>query len=214
MTTAKPARPATQSADTVPARERILRTAYGLFARRGIRAVGVDEVIARSGVAKATLYRHFRSKNDLVLAFLDRREAEWTIDLVGRTSQERGSTPEERLLAIFDVFDEWFHSRDEFDACSFVNVLLEMGADHPLGQASIAHLDTVREIVRSRAGEAGFGDPEGFARSFHILMKGSIITAAAGDIDAARRAKVMARSLIESASQSARHSASVTSPAS
>src|SRR5687767_9983473 len=92
----------------VPARERILSTAYHLFRRRGIRAVGVDEVIARSGVAKATLYRHFPSKNDLVLAFLDRREAEWTYGLVEARSRERGTTPEEQLLAIFDVFDDWF----------------------------------------------------------------------------------------------------------
>jgi AcrR family transcriptional regulator len=63
----------------MPARERILTTAYRLFTRRGIRAVGTDEVIAQSGVAKATLYRHFASKNDLVLAVLRRREELWTL---------------------------------------------------------------------------------------------------------------------------------------
>jgi AcrR family transcriptional regulator len=177
-------------------RERILATAYELFSRRGIRAVGIDEVISRSGVAKATLYRHFRSKDDLVLAFLARREELWTLGFVEAESHRRGSTPEARLLAIFDVFDEWFR-RDGFDACSFINVLLEMGAEHPAGRASIGHLANIRAIVRDRAAGAGLRDPDGFARSWHILMKGSIVSAAEGDLDAARRAARMAVSLID-----------------
>jgi AcrR family transcriptional regulator len=176
-------------------RERILQTAYGLFSRRGIRAVGVDEVITRSGVAKATLYRHFPSKQDLVLAFLERREQTWTIGMV-EAARRRGDTPVEQLLAIFDVFDDWFH-RDDFDACSFINVLLEMGPDDPVGQASIRHLENIRGIVRGLAKEAGLRDPDGFARSCHILMKGSIISATEGDCDAARRAQAMAKLLIE-----------------
>ena len=108
------------------ARERILDTAYDLFSRRGIRAVGVDEVVERAGVAKATLYRHFPSKDDLVLAYLQLREQRWTFDWVEAEAQRRGATPEDQLLAIFDAFDEWFHQAD-FEACSFINVLLEMG---------------------------------------------------------------------------------------
>src|SRR3954454_23026216 len=112
---------------TGSARDRILDTAYDLFSTRGIRDVGVDEVISRSGVAKATLYRHFPSKDDLVLAFLERRERLWTEDMVEAEARRRGATPEQRLLAIFDVFDDWFSRPEEFDACSFINVLLEMG---------------------------------------------------------------------------------------
>src|ERR687895_1242404 len=106
-------------------RERVLDTAYELFSRRGIRAVGIDEVVVRAGVAKATLYRHFPSKDDLVLAFLERREERWTRDWVEAEARRRGETPEEQLLAIFDAFDEWFR-RDDFEGCSFVNVLLEV----------------------------------------------------------------------------------------
>jgi AcrR family transcriptional regulator len=178
------------------ARERILETAYELFSRRGVRDVGVDEVIERAGVAKATLYRHFPSKADLVLAFLERREQRWTLGFVEAEARRRGNTGEERLLAIFDVFDEWFRA-ETFDTCSFINVLLEMGARDPLGQASIRHLDNIRTVVRRLAEEAGLRAPADFAHSWHILMKGSIIAAAEGDIDAARRAKAMARSLIE-----------------
>jgi AcrR family transcriptional regulator len=179
------------------ARERILRTAYELFSHRGIRAVGTDEVIHRAGVAKATLYRHFATKNDLVLAVLQRREQIWTHGLIEAQSELRGNSPEEQLLAIFDVMHDWFQSRDRYEGCSFINVLLELGADHPAGQASITHIDHVRDIVRHRALAAGLTDIEDFASSWHILMKGAIILAAVGDLDAALRARKMAAALIE-----------------
>jgi AcrR family transcriptional regulator len=174
------------------ARERILDTAYELFSRRGVRDVGVDEVIERAGVAKATLYRHFPSKDELVIAFLERREERWTVAWVEAEARRRGSTPEEQLLAIFELFDEWFH-RDDFEACSFINVLLEMGPAHPVGQASVRHLASIRSIVGRLAEEAALRDPDSFARSWHILMKGSIVSAAEG----AQRARSMARLLIE-----------------
>ena len=178
------------------ARERILDTAYELFSRRAIRDVGIDEVIEQAGVAKATLYRHFPSKDDLVIAFLERREERWTLAWVEAEARRRGTTPEEQLLAIFELFDEWFH-RDDFEACSFINVLLEMGPAHPAGQASVRHLASIRSVVGRLAEEAALRDPESFARSLHILMKGSIVSAAEGDAEAAQRARSMARLLIE-----------------
>jgi AcrR family transcriptional regulator len=182
---------------TPSAHERLLNAAYELFSKRGIRAVGTDEVIERAGVAKATLYRHFATKNDLVLAVLQRREELWTHGLIEAQSAQRGNTPEEQLLAIFDVLHDWFQLRDGYEGCSFINVLLELGVEHPAGQACVAHIDHVRDIVRSRAAAAGLTDVEGFASSWHILMKGAIILAEVGDLDAALRAQRMARSLIE-----------------
>ena len=177
-------------------RERILATAYDLFSRRGIRDVGIDEVIDKADVAKATLYRHFPSKDALVLAFLARREEQWTKGFVEAGARARGKTPDERLLAIFDVFHDWFAS-PEFDACSFINVLLEMGPEHEVGRSSIGHLENIRSVVRELADEAGLRDTDSFARSWHILMKGSIISAAEGDLAAAKRAQTMAKLLIE-----------------
>jgi len=177
-------------------RDRVLETAYDLFSARGIRAVGVDEIVERAGVAKATLYNHFRTKDDLVLAFLERREQRWTMDWVEAEARRRGSTPEEHLLAIFDVFGEWFR-RDDFEGCSFINVLLEMGASHPAGSASARYLNNIRTVVARLASEAGLRDPELFARSWHILMKGSIVQAAEGDVDVAKPAQALARLLIE-----------------
>jgi AcrR family transcriptional regulator len=179
-----------------PVRDRILEASYELFSRRGVRAVGVDELIERAGVAKASFYRHFPSKDDLVVAFLERREQRWTTGWVEREARRRASSPEDQLLAIFDAFDEWFR-REDFEACSFINVLLELGPGHPAGSASVRHLENIRSIVRALAEEAGLRDPGAFAHSWHILMKGSIIAAAEGDLAAAQRAQSMARRLID-----------------
>ena len=179
------------------ARERILEMAYRLFSRHGIRAVGVDTIIAHSNVAKMTLYRHFPSKDDLVLAFLERREELWTRGLVQKGVEERASAPAEKLLAIFDVFDEWFQ-REDFDGCSFINVLLEFAGDteNRIFSASVDHLANIRTFVRGLASEAGIKDPDDFARQWHILMKGCIVAAGEGDKQAARRAKEVATMLL------------------
>jgi AcrR family transcriptional regulator len=182
---------------TPDARERIVGSAYDLFSRRSVGSVGVDEVVDRAGVAKATLYRHFRSKDELVLAFLERREQVWTKEWVEDEARRRGATPEARLFAIFDLFDEWFHEED-FEGCSFINVLLETAdRSHPVGSACATHLENIRTIVTTLAEEASLRDPEAFAHSWHILMKGSIVAAGEGDQDAAKRAAEMGRLLVD-----------------
>jgi AcrR family transcriptional regulator len=178
------------------AKERVLKVAYELFSRRGVRDVGINELIERSGVAKATFYRHFPSKDDVVLAFLERRDQVWTVELIIEEARRRGTTPKEQLLSIFDVFADWFR-RDDFEACSFINILLEMGPAHPLGKASIDYLARIRGHVQALAEEAGLRHTEEFARSWHILMKGSIISAAEGDLDASGRARRMGEWLID-----------------
>lgn len=178
------------------ARERILDTAYELFSRNGIRAVGVDRVIAESGVAKMTLYRNFASKDELVLEFLRRREERWTKAWLQAEVERRETDPAERLLAIFDVFDAWFR-QDDFEGCSFVNVLLELAdTASPVRQATVVHLATIRSFLRGLAADAGVADPEDFAWRWHILMKGSIVAAGEGDVEAARRAQRIGRLLL------------------
>ena len=171
------------------ARERILDTAYDLFSRHGTRAVGVDRIIAECGIAKMTLYRNFPSKDDLILAFLDRRDELWTRAWLQAEARRRGSSPAQRLLAIFDTFEGWFRE-ENFEGCSFINVMLEVvEPDSPVRQATVRHLEAIRGFVSSLAEEAGIQDPDGFARQWHILMKGSIVSAAEGDLEAAQRAK-------------------------
>jgi AcrR family transcriptional regulator len=177
-------------------RARVLETAYRLFSQHGTRAVGVDRIIADSGVAKMTLYRNFASKDDLILAFLDLREERWTRRWLQDTVEGRATTPAQRLLAIFDVFGEWF-ARDDFEGCSFINVMLEMAdpAD-PVHRAGTAYLAGIRAFLEGLAREAGIADAATFARKWHILMKGSIIAAAEGDRDAARRAREIGQAVL------------------
>lgn len=180
------------------ARERVLRTAYELFSRRGVRGVGVDTIISQAGVAKMTFYRHFPSKDDLVLAFLQRREQLWTREWLEAAVKSRAAAPRERLLAIFDVFDEWFQ-RDDFEGCSFINVLIEMSEPgHPVKEASAAYLANIRVFLNALAADAGVAQPDDFARKWHILMKGSIVAAGEGDRLAARRARAVAGLLLDS----------------
>ena len=144
-----------------------------------------------------TLYRHFSSKDALVLAFLERREQRWTNDWLQREVELRSEDPRERLLAIFDVFDAWFQ-RGDFEGCSFINVLLEIGDPaHALHRASTDYLARIRAFVERLATEAGVADPQGFARQWHILMKGSIVAAGEGDRQAARRAQEVGALLLQ-----------------
>jgi AcrR family transcriptional regulator len=178
-------------------RERILRTAYELFCRHGIHPIGVDRITAEAGVAKMTLYRHFRSKNELAVAVLDRHAELWTRGWLAPAVEAGGHTAEERLLAIFDAFDVWFR-RDDFRGCFFTNSLLESrDARSPIGAASAAGLAEIRALVQGLAAAAGVRQPEDFAIRLQTLMVGSIVAASWGERDAARRARITAIAALE-----------------
>jgi AcrR family transcriptional regulator len=177
-------------------RERIRRAAYDLFSRLGIRAVGVDAVIAEAGVAKMTLYRNFPSKDDLVLDFLRRREELWTEQWLIAEATTRASEPGGPLLAVFDLLGEWF-ARPDFEGCPFLAALLEFREQgHPAGWAAAGHLARIRAFLRDQAALAGATDPDSLARSWHILMNGAIIAAQEGDVQAAARAREAAELLL------------------
>ena len=181
---------------TISPRERILEAAYDLFAANGVNQVGIDTILGKSGCAKASLYSSFGSKVDLAIAFLDKREAIWTRQWLETEVHRRASDPNERLLAIFDVFDGWF-GKKTFEGCSFINVLLESAADSPVRRAAAVHLAKIRAIVRALAQDANLREPDKFAQIWHMLMKGSIIAACEGNRNAAREAKCAARLIID-----------------
>jgi AcrR family transcriptional regulator len=144
-----------------------------------------------------TLYRNFASKDDLILAFLDRREEQWTRAWLQSEVEQRATTPAGRLLAIFDTFGEWF-AIDGFEGCSFINVMLELPEPgHPVRDAAVRHLAEIRAFLSRLAQRAGIADPDAFARQWHILMKGSIVAAAEGDTQAAARARELGALLLE-----------------
>ena len=177
-------------------RDRLRQAAYELFSREGVRAVGVDAIVARAGTAKMTLYRNFSSKDDLILDFLRRREQLWTHEWLEAESRRRGTSPRDQLLAIFDVFSEWFKAPD-FEGCSFITTLIEINdRDHPVQQAAVVHLANIRSYIETLAAELGVRDVDSFARKWHILMKGSILAAHEGDTAAADRAKELGELLL------------------
>jgi AcrR family transcriptional regulator len=183
--------------DAAGARERILATAHELFCRHGVRAVGIDRIVSDSGVAKTTLYRHFRSKDELAIAVLELREHEWSRNWLEAGVRER--PPAERLPAIFDLFAEWFRS-DGYAGCLFVNTLLEArDPASPVYGAAVGALLRIRAFVVGLAQDVGARDPERFAVEFQQLMFGAIVSADLGDEDAARLAKGQAAALVASA---------------
>src|SRR5213596_269679 len=129
------------------ARSRILEAAYRLFSRHGINSVGIDRIIAEAPVAKATLYHHFASKEDLVTSFLELREIRWTVDWLQSEVERLAAAGNSRALAVFDALDDWFH-RPDFEGCSFINTLLEIGdRENPIHLRAIHHLEVLRAML-------------------------------------------------------------------
>ena len=157
-------------------RDRILEVASRLFYKNGIRAVGVDTIIAQSDVAKMTFYKHFKSKDLLVLEFLKRRDELWRAWFESTVSRIEPNV-EDRPLAIFDALEERF-SRKDFRGCAFINTMVEMAdGDHMAHQAAAEHKHRVQRIVRSLLSQAGVKKSDELAKAFLLLMDGAIVTA-------------------------------------
>jgi len=176
-------------------RDRILDTVAMLFYAQGIRAVGVDLIVAEAEVAKASFYKHFPTKDDLVVAYLLRRDEMWRAwlrDAVVRLSPDPAGQP----LAIFDALSERFLSGD-FRGCAFINSIVELAnRDHAAHKAADAHKRAVAAQVGQILADAGNPDTD-LAASFVMLMDGAIVTALReGKADAARRAKMIASTLL------------------
>jgi AcrR family transcriptional regulator len=152
----------------------------------------------RRRLAKSTLYRHFpsNSKDDLVIAVLDRRDLVWTQGWLRPEVERRADSAGGRLLAIFDALDDWFHGAD-FEGCLFVNSLLETH-DHSNGvrSATVAGMTRMRDIALELAQQAGADDPSSVAQKLYMLVTGSIVGAEQGELDSARRAKEIARLIL------------------
>jgi len=170
------------------ARQRILDTAFRLFYARGLRAVGVDTIIAESGVAKATFYKHFPAKDDLVLAYLARVDGIWSGQLHDAATAA-GPEPRAQLVGLFDALGTACR-RDGYRGCAFINAAAEAVPGTPVHEATVAHKRAVLHWVRDLAAEAGAEDPDGLARSLTLLLDGGL---AAGALDADPAAAVRAR---------------------
>ncbi|MGZ4609130.1 MAG: TetR/AcrR family transcriptional regulator [Actinomycetes bacterium] len=190
---------ATPDSPTPPARggarERILETAFRLFYARGVRGVGVDTVIAESGVAKATLYKHFPRKDDLVLAYLDRIDQIWRGQLVA-AAEAAGPDPRDQLVGMFDALVTSCRT-DAYHGCAFINTAAESVAGTDVHARTVAHKGEVRAWVRETAVAAEATDPDGLARSLTLLLDGGLASGVLdGDPGAAEAAKDAARQLV------------------
>ncbi len=183
-----------------PAAERILETVSRMFYEEGIRAVGVDAIAEEADVSKITIYNNFGSKDELVAAYLRRRDERWRAVLERDTGRYEDSA--ERLLAVFDAYGDYLFDEEGYRGCAFINAAAEITDDsHPARAVIRAHKDGIREHLCVLAAEAGFEDPESLAERLLILLEGAWVTAvvrrSAEPLDSAREVAV---SLLETGS--------------
>jgi AcrR family transcriptional regulator len=156
------------------ARERLLDTAERLFYAEGVHTVGIDRVLAESGVARATLYKNFGNKEGLVGAYLDRRHERQ----VARVSAalERGGTPRERVLAVFDSQTQLF-ARPDFRGCAFAAATAEGPGGGPNEERSRTYRNYVRTVFGEILEQAGVADAESVAARLHLIYDGAQMSA-------------------------------------
>jgi AcrR family transcriptional regulator len=157
-------------------RDALLDTAEGLFARHGYRAVGIDAVLAAAGVAKMTLYKHFRSKEELIAAVLERRGNAIAAGLAKRITAAP-EDPGTRLLAVFDWLEQAVRS-PEFHGCLFIKAASEYPAAEDLPrQAAEAFKEGCRDLLEGLCRDLAVADPEGLARQLQLLFEGALVVA-------------------------------------
>ncbi len=180
-------------------RDQIVSEALSLFYQEGFNATGVDRVSSKAGVSKKTLYNHFKSKDELVMAVLRKRD-ELLRNKMMRDTERLASTAKDRLLSVFDVHDAWFKEKD-FCGCMFINAAAEFAElQDPIHMISTEHKRLVRAYLATLAKEAGASEPELLAEKLHLLIEGAIVEAhVSANKEAALLAKGMAKVFIDQA---------------
>ena len=193
--------PATPQAARTPAgqaRERILATAFRLFYAHGLRAAGIDTIIAESGVAKATFYKYFPAKDDLILAYLEHVDGVWSGQLHA-AAEAAGPDPARQLAGLFDALTTACR-RDGYRGCAFINAAAESPSGTRVHERTVAHKQSILAWITELAEEAGARDPEVLARSLTLILDGGL---ASGVLDAdpaaAAAAKATAEQLVAAA---------------
>jgi len=178
-------------------RDHLVDTALDLFHRHGFHATGIDRVLSEAGVARMTLYNHFKSKDELILAVLQRRDQLFRDWLFGRIEATAG-TPRERVLALFDAYADWF-TQEDFRGCTFINAAAEFaGANDDICAVAAEHKRLIASFVRGLVAAAGARQPDVLADRIALLLDGATVCAQvlkAGDW--ARKARAAAADLID-----------------
>ncbi|MGI5460515.1 TetR/AcrR family transcriptional regulator [Streptomyces sp. CA-249302] len=179
--------------DSAAAREQALDAAEELFYGRGIQSVGMDDIRGASGVSLKRLYQLFPAKEQLVEAYLERRDVRWR----GRLAEfvELRQDPEERILAVFEWLEGWF-GEDGFRGCAWINSYGELGATSARVVAQVrAHKQALRDYLAGLVADAGL--PGALAGQLLLLAEGAMVTAGiTGSAEPAREAREAARTLM------------------
>lgn len=186
-------------------RDELVETARGLFYEKGILATGIDTILAESGVAKMTLYKHFRSKDDLILAVLRDNEARWR-EWFRTEVERRASTPKEQLIAVFEVLSAWVNGKD-FRGCLLFNAVAECrGLDLRIQGVVLELRQGRRLFLKSLAAAAGVQDPTLLVSQLSLLIEGTIaMTLVHRDPQHAATAHATAALLIRDATARPKH---------
>ena len=187
-----------QRMNDIPSNEtkkKLLEATERLIYAGGICATGMDLIVKTSGVARKSIYRYFRTKDELVAEVLKRRDERWMRWFIDETN--RADTPSERLLSLFSVLEKWFVST-EFRGCAFINAAGEIGdADDPIRAVAKEHKSKLLAFLRQLAEEYCADDPAELALELLVLVDGAITVAlVTGNKASARSAQNVARKLL------------------
>lgn len=181
-------------ANPTAVRDRLLTAARELFYAQGVHAVGVNEIAARAGASKLSLYRYFPAKDDLVAAMLAEHSDRIHAWLVRNTTDAPAGA--DRVLSVFDLLIEWF-AQPGYRGCAVVNTVTDTRAEPRVAEIARRHLLRYRELLETRVREAGGREPRALARQLLLLIEGaSVVTAIDGDAQAGRAARRAARDLL------------------
>jgi AcrR family transcriptional regulator len=189
----------TTGARATPARERLLRIADELFYARGLHAVGIDEIIEKSGAAKATLYAHFPTKDDLIASYLRGRSVQWREHMTARLA-EAPASPIQRIDAVFAILANGCETPG-FRGCPFINAAIEYpDPQHPARLAGAEHQQWILELFRSLVVEARIRRPIRVAAQLALLYDSAMVgTQMTRNPTAASHAREVARILVDTA---------------
>jgi AcrR family transcriptional regulator len=196
---ARPAKAEARHAPKSTKRDQLLETAWRLFYRDGYHATGIDRILADAGVAKMTLYKHFRSKEELILAVLERRSQLFR-ESFSRFLEAKKRTPDQRLLGVFEWLLSWIQSK-EFRGCFFQKAMAEyQEVQDPIHQAALAHKAAFYGEIRRLVAEAGLTRAKELADQLALVVEGAIVNShAVGSSAPALHAKAAAAALIKNA---------------
>ncbi len=178
-------------------REQLIKTAGKLFGRKGFHATGIDTIVEHSGVTKRTLYAHFRSKEELVLAALHQYDGFFRNEFMRRV-EGTAKTPRARLLAVFDVAEHWF-LQNNFFGCMFINAIGEYSEnDTSIRQVCQEYKRLMKGYIRELCDQAGAPDAERLEEEISMLLEGATVTAQVSqNPKAAQIAKRAAKTIID-----------------